>query len=127
ISLLPGAMGPDAFGQAVAAAVERIQRHDLSKVVLARDLVGTVPEGSDLRRALGQLASTYPDCFTFAVDGLIGSSPETLVRAQHGNVSARVLAGSAGRGIDAASDRDLAEELANSEKNLEEHQYALDS
>ena len=52
----------------------------LEKVVLARDLVGHLPAGADLRRVLVDLALGYPDTWTFAVDGLIGSSPETLVR-----------------------------------------------
>ena len=47
------------------------------------------------------LALGYPDCWTYAVDGLIGSSPETLIRADHGDVNARVLAGTISRGADA--------------------------
>ncbi|WP_223693939.1 isochorismate synthase [Leifsonia poae] len=127
LSLLPGALKKDGYREAVAAAVERIREHDLSKVVLARDLVGHLPHESDLRRALVELALGYPECWTFAVDGLVGSSPETLVRVDHGAVSARVLAGTISRGSDAASDHEAAVSLAASTKDQDEHGYAVDS
>ena len=80
-------------------------RRRARKVVLARDLVGHVPEGADLRRVLLDLALGYPDTWTFAVDGLLGSSPETLVR-----VNARHRDGAGARrqrrrGKDADADR----------------------
>jgi menaquinone-specific isochorismate synthase len=99
----------------------------VQKVVLARDLVGRLPEGADLRRVLVDLALGYPDTYTFAVNGLVGSSPETLVRVDHGAVSARVLAGSIGRGSDAESDQAAAIALATSAKDLDEHAFALAS
>src|SRR5690606_35645836 len=99
----------------------------LKKVVLARDLVGRVPEGADLRRVLLELALGYPDTWTFAVDGHLGSSPETLVRVRDGEVTARVLAGSHARGADAEADAAAALELATSSKDLDEHRFAVES
>jgi menaquinone-specific isochorismate synthase len=127
ITLLPGSVKPEAYRSSVEAAVTRIQAGKLEKVVLARDLVGHLPEGSDLRRMLTDLALGYPDCWTYAVDGLIGSSPETLVRVDHGTVSARVLAGTQSRGRDAVADHDQAAALATSAKDLDEHHFALTS
>jgi menaquinone-specific isochorismate synthase len=127
ISLLPGTMKAEMFTAAVDAAIAAIGRGDVRKVVLARDLVGHLPEGADLRRVLSDLALGYPDSFTYAVNGLVGSSPETLVRVDHGEVGARVLAGSIGRGSDAESDHDAAVNLATSTKDLDEHAYALSS
>ena len=127
ISLLPGAMTGDAFVAAVDTALERIHTGSVRKVVLARDLIGHLPEGADLRLVLASLALGYPDCFTFAVNGFIGSSPETLVRVDAGSVSARVLAGTISRGADAQADHDAAVALATSTKDLDEHQYALTS
>lgn len=127
VMLHPGALGPDAYRDAVGTAVERILAGGVEKVVLARDLVGRLPEGGDVRRVLVDLALGYPDTWTFAVDGLIGSSPETLVRVNAGSVTARVLAGSAGRGVDAASDSAAALALATSTKDLDEHRYAVES
>ena len=76
---------------------------------------------------LVDLALGYPDTWTFAVDGLIGSSPETLVRVNARTVTARVLAGSTARGADAASDAAAALALATSTKDLDEHRFAVES
>jgi menaquinone-specific isochorismate synthase len=127
LSLLPGSMGPDDFRSAVQAAIDRIADQQLSKVVLARDLTGHLPEGADLRRTLTDLALGYPDCWTYSVDGFLGSSPETLVSVSRGTVTARVLAGTTSRGTDAAADHDKAVALATSSKDLDEHGYAVAS
>ncbi|WP_374008562.1 isochorismate synthase MenF [Leifsonia sp. LS-T14] len=127
LSLLPGELAEDGYRSAVAAAVERIREDDLSKVVLARDLRGHLPQESDVRRALVDLALGYPDCWTFAVDGLVGSSPETLVRVHHGTVTARVLAGTISRGPDARQDAAAAAELVASAKDQGEHRFAVTS
>lgn len=127
LALHAGALSPDGYREAVAAAVARILDGEAGKVVLARDLVGRLPDEADLRRVLVDLALGYPDTWTFAVDGLIGSSPETLVRVNHGTVTARVLAGSAGRGADAEADAAAALALATSTKDLDEHRFAVES
>ena len=123
----PGSLTADGYRAAVAHALADIRSHRLSKVVLARDLVGSLPFGADRRRAIAALATGYPDCWTFAIDGFVGSSPETLVGVLGGSVTARVLAGSAARGTDAATDADAAAALATSAKDLDEHQYAVQS
>ncbi|WP_247597274.1 chorismate-binding protein [Leifsonia sp. PS1209] len=127
LTLLPGSLGKEGYRAAVQAAVDRIRHGDLRKVVLARDLTGHLPHESDVRRALVELALGYPECWTFAVDGLVGSSPETLVRVDHGTVSARVLAGTISRGADSVSDHDAAVTLASSTKDQDEHRYAVSS
>jgi menaquinone-specific isochorismate synthase len=127
LTLLPGEVAPERYRAMVEAAVERIAAGELSKVVLARDLHGHLPAGSDLRRVLYDLALGYPDCWTYAIDGFVGSSPETLVRVDHGTVSARVLAGTTARGADAVSDQERAVALATSTKDLDEHGFAVRS
>jgi len=127
LSLQPGEVGPELYRDLVARAVERIRSGELRKVVLARDLVGHLPEGGALRRVLTGLALGQTSNRTFAVDGHIGSSPETLVRVNHGKVSGRVLAGSIARGADAESDQSAALRLATSTKDLDEHRYAVQS
>ena len=122
-----GPLDRPGYVRAVEAALEHLRSAELSKVVLARSMVGRLPAGADLRVILGELTLGYPDTWTFAVDGLIGSSPETLVTANHGAVTARVLAGSAPRGVDVLADQDAASALATSTKDLDEHQYALRS
>lgn len=127
LTLHPGTVSPDAFRASVSTAVARILAGGLQKVVLARDLRGHVPDGADLRRVLLELALGYPDTWTFAVDGHLGSSPETLVRVSAGDVTARVLAGSHARGVDAEADAAGALELATSAKDLDEHRFAVES
>ncbi|MBO9625319.1 MAG: chorismate-binding protein [Microbacterium sp.] len=123
----PGAQSPQGYQDSVRAALARIADGELSKVVLARDLVGSIPAGSDLRRLVRALSTGYPDTWAFAVDGLIGASPETLVTVQDGTVTARVLAGTIGRGADADADTAASAHLASSTKDLDEHQYAVQS
>lgn len=128
----PGAVGPgrmthEGYQSAVRAAVTAIGAGEVGKVVLARDLVGAVPHDADLRRLVRALATDYPDCWTFAVDGLIGASPETLVTVHDGTVTARVLAGTRARGADADADNAASLALATSAKDLDEHRYAAHS
>ena len=127
LSLQPGTVDADRYRAMVADAVGRIADGELRKVVLARDLVGHLPVGGALRRVLVDLALGYPDTWTFAVDGHIGSSPETLVRVNRGKVSARVLPGSIARGADADADHAAAVALATSTKDIDEHRYAVQS
>ncbi|MGB4778931.1 isochorismate synthase, partial [Microbacterium sp.] len=123
----PGALTPDGYQDAVRAALAAIATGEVSKVVLARDLVGTAPAGADLRRLVRSLASAYPGTWVYAVDGLIGASPETLVTVQSRQVTARFLAGTAARGANPDADRDAALALATSAKDLAEHGYAVRS
>lgn len=126
-TLGPGALDPAGYQSAVRAALEAIATGEVGKVVLARDLVGTVPASADLRRLVRALATGYLDTWTFAVDGLIGASPETLVTVSGGEVTARVLAGTIPRGADNEGDAAASFRLAHSGKDLDEHQYAVQS
>lgn len=126
-TLGPGAQSPEGYQESVRRALAAIERGELSKVVLARELRGTVPGDADLRRLVRALATGYPDTWAFAVDGLIGASPETLVTVRGGTVTARVLAGTIGRGADADADTAASAALATSSKDLDEHQYAVQS
>jgi menaquinone-specific isochorismate synthase len=116
-----------AYRAAVAEAVRRIAAGDVAKVVLAHDLVALADGPIDVRFVLAGLADRYPDCWTFAVDGLVGATPELLLALHDGKLNSLVLAGTASRGGDEVDDLRLHEELLRSAKNLEEHRYALDS
>jgi menaquinone-specific isochorismate synthase len=121
-----GALDPASWCAAVAAAVERIDAGDLAKVVLARDLLVTADVPLDPRRLLRRLADRFPDCWTFAVDGLLGATPELLLRRSGRQLSARVLAGTAPRGA-GEDDQRLADALIGSAKDRAEHALAVDS
>jgi menaquinone-specific isochorismate synthase len=121
-----GALDPASWCAAVATAVERIGAGELAKVVLARDLLVSADVPLDPRRLLRRLADRFPDCWTFAVDGLLGATPELLLRRRGRQLSARVLAGTAPRGAGADDDR-LATALIGSAKDRAEHALAVDS
>jgi menaquinone-specific isochorismate synthase len=121
-----GALDPVSWCAAVAEAVERIGNGELAKVVLARDLLVSSDVPLDPRRLLSRLADRFPDCWTFAVDGLLGATPELLLRRTGRELSARVLAGTAPRGAGADDDR-LAAGLLASRKDRAEHALAVDS
>jgi menaquinone-specific isochorismate synthase len=121
-----GALDPASWCAAVAAAVGRITAGDLAKVVLARDLLVSADAPLDPRRLLRRLAARFPACWTFAVDGLLGATPELLLRRTGRELSSRVLAGTAPRGAGADDDR-LAAALLGSPKDRAEHALAVDS
>ncbi|MGY1916187.1 isochorismate synthase [Blastococcus sp. SYSU DS0973] len=121
-----GALDPASWCAAVAAAVVRIDAGELEKVVLARDLLVSSDVPLDPRRMLRRLAARFPGCWTFAVDGLLGATPELLLRRTGRRLFSRVLAGTAPRGAGAADER-LAEALLNSAKDRAEHALAVDS
>jgi len=127
LSFADGALNGEQWMGVVADAVERISAGALEKVVLARDLVATLDEPIDIRWPLQRLASGYPMCWTFHVDGLFGATPEMLVRRERGLVTSRVLAGTIRRTGDDGRDLALAATLARSSKDLEEHEYAVRS
>jgi len=120
-----GSVPVEAWQASVAEAVRRITAGGLDKVVLARDVIAHVTGPLDTRYLLTNLAARYPSCWTFAVDGLVGATPELLVRRTGDVVSSRVLAGTVRRGD--APDASLAEALLSSGKDLEEHEYAVHS
>ena len=125
LSWREGSLDGARWEEAVAEAVAAIKAGGLRKVVLARDVFGTAAEPIDARILLQRLAVRYPGCFTFACDGMIGATPELLVRRAGREVSALVLGGTLPRGENPAEDEALGEELLASAKNNEEHAYAV--
>jgi menaquinone-specific isochorismate synthase len=111
----------------VAQAIAKIDKAEIEKVVLARDLIASTSGEIDVRPVLRKLAENYPATWVFAVDGLIGATPELLLRLSRGMVTSRVLAGTIPRTGDDARDLALAGSLARSSKDLEEHEFAVRS
>ena len=127
VAFADGSRSGSEWSLAVSEAVELIAQGRLEKVVLARDLMAEAAEPLDVRWPLGRLAEEYEACWTFHVDGLVGATPEMLVRLQKGLVTSRVLAGTIRRTGDDERDLALAASLARSSKDLEEHEYAVRS
>jgi menaquinone-specific isochorismate synthase len=123
-----GSLSAPEWEQAVGEAVHRITHSaELGKVVLARDLHASADIPIDPRVLLRWLAARYPGCFTFACDGLVGATPELLIRKDGWEVSSLVLAGTTPRGATQAEDSALARTLLGSAKENEEHEYAAAS
>lgn len=127
VTFEPGVMSEAAFMRAVEIARKRISAGELDKVVLARDLVGTLPPNADLRLVVSHLANLYANCWTFAIDGMIGASPETLIQVDAGAISGRILAGTASRKPNQDADLLTRDELLTSAKDQAEHAFAVQS
>ncbi|HEX9543408.1 MAG TPA: isochorismate synthase [Streptosporangiaceae bacterium] len=119
-----GSLTAPQWQRAVGAAVARIRAGGLRKVVLARDLHAAASVGIDERLLLSRLATRYPDCYTFACAGLVGATPELLIKRQGCEISSLVLAGTMPRSRDPAQDAALGAALLASAKDAEEHEYA---
>jgi menaquinone-specific isochorismate synthase len=122
-----GSVPVTAWRGAVAEAVRQIKARRLDKVVLARDLLAYADNAVDTGQLLRSLASRFPDCWTFAVDGLVGATPELLIRRTGPDILSLVLAGTAWRHMGTEDEDQLAAELIASAKNQEEHVYAVRS
>jgi menaquinone-specific isochorismate synthase len=122
-----GSLTPNEWMSRVATAIGEIEIGDLEKVVLARDLVAVTDKEIDIRPILNNLSEQYPSTWIFAVDNLIGATPELLLRLSRGMVTSRVLAGTISKTGDDEKDLALAASLARSSKDLEEHEYAVRS
>jgi len=118
-SVNDGIMTPERYLRAVATAVAAIRAGEIEKAVLARDVLVRPRARVDLGALVDRLASAHPAAAVFAVDGLVGASPETLVTVHGGVVTARVLAGTAGPGE--------GEALLASDKDRREHALAARS
>ena len=122
-----GSISEENWRSQVAVAIKSINDGELEKVVLARDLTATSTTAIDARQLLMRLEIEYPSTWLFLVDGLVGATPELLVRLSKSLVTSRVLAGTIRKTGDEDRDLTLAASLAKSSKDLEEHEYAVRS
>ncbi|HVX71101.1 MAG TPA: chorismate-binding protein, partial [Mycobacteriales bacterium] len=115
------------WADGVRRAVASIRAGAIDKVVLARALDVTAPAVLDPRAVAARLAARFPSCFTFVCDGLVGASPELLVRRLGRHAESLVLAGTIRHGGDAEEDAALERWLLASSKDALEHRIAADS
>lgn len=127
VTWLPGSLPVSEWQLAVDTAVLRINSGELDKVVLARDIVAQLEQPIHIGALLIRLNESFPECWTFCVDGLVGATPELLIRRDGEHVTSRVLAGTMRRSRDTDRDGQLAAELLDSDKDQEEHVYAVES
>ena len=130
-TLHTGSLSEEAWMDAVAAGVAEIRTGALEKLVLARDVVATIPTGVNPSKVLRELAARYRECWTYGVDGLVGATPEMLIQVEGRTAQARVLAGTLDRrdahGEDGLPMDYATRVLAGSEKQRHEHEIAIQS
>lgn len=121
---------PGEFERIVAAATERIGAGEMSKVVLAREIVVEAAAAHDPAAVFGALRAQFPSCFCFCRGtpeaAFLGASPELLVRRSGAGASTVALAGSTRRSSDPAVDDHLGEQLLRSEKDRHEQRIVTE-
>lgn len=117
--------GHDAWRRLVGMFAGAAGRGRLDKVVLARRVDFHSPLALDVPNALRRLVASAPESTTYAFrragSTFLGATPERLVRSEGRWFQTAAVAGTIGRGADAAEDDWLADALLASEKDREEH------
>ena len=123
-----GALTEEEWKASVRAGVHAISRGGLEKVVLARDVVASFPEPVQRVSILQRLVRLYDDCWTYGVRGLVGATPEILIKVDGSTAQARVLAGTLDREDEPAGSTGFADAvLGGSLKQRHEHDFAVRS
>jgi menaquinone-specific isochorismate synthase len=117
---------PASWCAAVAEARALVRTGALEKVVLAREVVVEGDGPFPAHELVARLRASYPAAFRFAVDGLVGASPELLVARTGDRVRSHPMAGTAPRSADPSTDARLAASLLASTKDRVEHQITID-
>jgi isochorismate synthase len=122
---ISSARPPGEFEQMIAAATTRIRAGEMSKIVLAREVLVSAGAAHDPAAVFGAMREQFPSCFCFCCGtpeaAFIGASPELLLRRSGASVSTVALAGSTRRSSDPAVDDHLGEQLLRSDKDRREH------
>jgi isochorismate synthase len=111
----------------VRAVLDAIEAGTLAKAVLARDVVVHSDAPFDARIVIDRLRLTQGGCAVFAADGLVGATPELLVRRHGASVMSRPMAGTIARGATDEHDRAAEATLAASLKDGLEHRLVVDA
>ncbi len=121
---------PEEYAHRVALAVEILRRKEIGKVVLARAVLGSVPEALDAAAIATRLRQRERICTIYSLPiehgrRFIGASPELLARRTGDVVRCHPLAGTIALPANVAPD-DYETWLLGSTKNLHEHEVVVD-
>jgi menaquinone-specific isochorismate synthase len=122
-----GRVSRAAWTDQVNAVLDAIHVGDVEKVVLAREVVVHADAPFDAPAIVDRLSATQGGCAVFADDGLVGASPELLVRRRGREVLSRPMAGTIQRGATDDADHAAAATLAASTKDGLEHRLVIDA
>lgn len=115
----PGQMTQGQWKDAVRRLVQLLRSGAASKVVLARDMAVSTATSFDERFLVERLISLYQTTWVYAVEGLVGATPEMLAAMDGEDVVSRVLAGTFTPGEESR--------LLESRKDQQEHRFAVES
>jgi isochorismate synthase len=121
---------PEEYAHNVALAVEILRRKEIDKVVLARAVLGSVPEPIDAAAITQRLKVREPICTLYSLPTaddrrFVGASPELIVRRDGAEILCHPLAGTITLPPNVAPD-DYETWLLGSTKNLHEHGIVVD-
>lgn len=117
-----------AFVEKVNKAKEYIRNGDIFQVVPSQRMSAKI-EGSPFSYYRGlriKNQSPYMYFLDFEEYAVVGSSPESLIKAHNGKVITNPIAGTRPRGATIEEDKDLANDLLEDEKELAEHKMLVD-
>jgi salicylate biosynthesis isochorismate synthase/menaquinone-specific isochorismate synthase len=127
---ISSALPPGDFERTIIAATDRIGAGEMSKVVLAREVLVSAGAAHDPAALFGAMREQFSSCFCFCCGtpeaAFIGASPELLLRRSGAGVSTVALAGSIRRSSDPAVDDHLGEQLLRSDKDRREHEIVAE-
>lgn len=127
ITLEPGSMSEAEWSRIVDEVIGLIRAGEVEKVVLARDLWARADAPLDPRFILAQLLHRYGNTWAYLVDGLVGATPELLIRRQGGLATSRVLAGTVSLDPEHTDPLARGADLSRSLKDIREHEFAVES
>jgi menaquinone-specific isochorismate synthase len=120
------------WNENVNRIMEIFHSGDLQKIVLARKTALTFDGVVDPWLLLSRLSEQSGRQFVFGLQpqadsAFVGVTPERLFRRVSDEIECEALAGTRPRGRTESEDDALGNELLNSEKDIREHRYVLDS
>ncbi len=127
-ALFESQFGKTQFLEAVAKIKEYTLAGDIMQAVIAQRL--SIPFDDDPLNLYRALRCLNPSPYMYFMDlgdhQVVGSSPEILVRLEHGELTVRPIAGTRRRGRTEEEDRELEQELVNDPKEIAEHLMLID-
>ncbi|MCW1928986.1 anthranilate synthase component I family protein [Bhargavaea beijingensis] len=118
----------EAFEEAVRQGIDAIEAGELYQVVLSREL--SAPFSGSPFGLYRRLRRRNPSPYMYIIDleetVIVGTSPESVVKAKDGILSMNPIAGTRRRGKDRQEDRALETELLADPKELAEHDMLVD-
>ncbi|MDZ5712563.1 isochorismate synthase [Jeotgalibacillus haloalkalitolerans] len=120
---------PEQWKSSLSSVVDRINRTELEKVVLARKVKVSFNDKKRSDSVLEKLRDDQSESFIFSFESgescFIGATPERLIKKYQNKVLSTCLAGSIARGKTVEEDQQFGNELLHDEKNLGEHEIVV--